>query len=256
MKNFALLIIALICPSLFAQNNIIQLEEVTITKSQHNAAKKIIRNVKKRLRNNFNTHEKLYRVNQTAVVNDNDTVINNNMVVMFVIKSLDNNFTKTIIKDDANKLFRSSLFFQGYDDYRDSPEYWISQVLYNKNLNILGFDFFNNTAGYNFKITYDEKFITVSFTSDDMYSGFFICERETFNLQTLSFKNSDAYPFDVSNSDNGKKTGLKKWIYEVESSTIEFRTDESDKICLANVTVLEKISGYFFEKYFSTRQKI
>lgn len=249
MKKISLFFLLLFSQHFFSQDTITQLEEVIVVGSYKKDIKKIVKNIKKRIKDDVEVSQKLYEVKEISIFDNEDTLINNSLQINLMSKSFDNNFTKKNIETDKNLLFKDLEFFKKYSDYRDSPEFWLCEVLYKKNLNVLGFDFFNDFATYDFDIKYDENFITINFTSTDMYSGFFVCDRYNYNLKTISYKNSSPYPFFVSYNDNGIKKGLKKWNYISEITTIEFGTNELNKIYIKSLNATEVIFDYVFEKY-------
>lgn len=227
----------------------LKLKEVVVVKSYKSNAKKIFKKIKKQLKNNFETTERKYRINEISIYNQKDTLIYKDAHYNFNIKSLDDNFSKKIIEDEENIIFRNENFFKKYNEFRDSPEFWISNILYIKSLKVLNYDILKNYSKYELDISYDDDVIYVKFHSTDMYSGYLICDRNTFNIKKIFFKNSIQYPFTQLFSDNGKKKGLKSWNYLVESLTIEFETNQLNQLYIKSFSNNEVINDYFYERY-------
>lgn len=249
MKNYILYYFLLLSFSLYCQDSIRNLKEVIILGTSENSVKEIIKNIKKSCKKNFEFGEKLYHVDQFSILNNNDTILNTSKEVNFFIKSLDNNYTKKNIVNENNLDFKKVDFFNKYKNDKDSPTFWLSEVLYRKNFNVLRFDFFNNLSDYTFEINYNEDRINIHFKSVEMYEGYFVCDSRNFNLIMISFKNSIPYPFYVSENDNGKKISLKKWNYKIESTYIEFENNNTNQFFIKNLTSTEEINNYTFEKY-------
>jgi hypothetical protein len=248
MKKLIFALILLFINISFGQDTI-RLTEVVVVKPYKKDYSKIIKKIRKTLKNNFEAKERNYRVNEISICDEKDTLLYIDALFNFNIKSLENNFTKNLVSKDDNKIFRDELFFNKYSEYRDSPEFWISSIMFRKSLNVLGFDFFKNYSKYEIEISYEKDIICVKFHSKEMYSGYLICDSKNYNLKKLYFKNPSEYPFSASHSDNGKKKGLKTWDYLIETTTIEFNSNNSNMIYVSNFTTNELKTNYFYEKY-------
>ncbi|WP_396179851.1 hypothetical protein [Flavobacterium sp.] len=189
MKNLKFLLLFLLLYStqrILAQDSIIHLNEVQVKHYKPRDVKKVIKSIKKRLQSNYLNEQKAYTVVQQSLLNNKDTLINIDANYYFNIKSLNNNFTKTIIDSLKNQKYVNRNFFEKYDDYSDSPFRWISEVLINKNLNVSSFEFFNYISEYNYDINVVQNTLYISFFTEDGFTGFLICDKKNYNLTLLS----------------------------------------------------------------------
>jgi hypothetical protein len=252
MKNLQFLPLFILLYStqfILAQDSIIQLQEVQVKHYDTKDVKKIIKSIKKNLQNNYLNDQKAYTMVQQSLLNDKDTLININATYYFNIKSLNNNFTKTIIDSIKNQKYINRDFFEKYDDYSDSPFRWVSEVLINKNLNVAGFEFFNYISEYVYDISVNQNTLHISFFTEDGFTGFLICDKKNYNLIKIAFKNSQPYPFTVSRSDNQSRKTLKSWTYSIVDTVIDFSENEKKQMFIKSVTSTEVISDYQFEKF-------
>ena len=249
MKIFLIILFLGLIQCSFGQDSIILLNEVTINKSAEKDLEKIIKSIKKNLKKNYQIEQKEFKIKQFSLLNSKDTLISNELTCFFNINSLDNNFSKKETKTKNNYAYKKIDFFDAYEEAKDSPEYWISEVLIRKNLNIVAFDFFNSFQDYKFEIKTEENLVTVCFLSEEMYSGFFTYDKRNYNLHRISFSSSQPYPFIVSNNDNGQKRGLKSWTYTIENTIIDFTENSQKQISLKSIISTEEIKDYSSIKY-------
>jgi len=249
MKKALLLILLFLFQFSYGQDSIIALNEVTVNKSAEKDIKNIIKKIKKNLKRNYESNTKEFSVKQIAILDKSDTLININRIYSFDIKSLDNNFSIKLVENKDNQFYRNKAFFDTYEEHSDSPEHWISESLIRKNLDIERFDFFNTLSDYQFLIKTEGHLITVQFTSDEYYSGYFIYDKNNYNLHHISFSNSKPYPFTASLSANGKNKVFKKWNYNTEEVTIQFTENNQNQIAIKSIICTVEIDDYYFEKY-------
>jgi 6-pyruvoyl-tetrahydropterin synthase len=252
MKNlqFILLLVLLnFNQFIFSQDTIIQLQEVQVKHNNTKDLKKIIRKIKKNLQNNYLNEQKVYTVSQKSLLNDKDTLISINASYSFNIKSLENNFAKTLIDSIKNHKYINRNFFDKYDNYSDSPFRWISEVLLNKNLNVAGFEFFNYISEYTYEIKLYENTLEITFTTEDGFNGYLFCDKKNYNLIKIAFKNTQPYPFTASSIDNQSRKTLKSWTYLIVDTSIDFSENEDKQIFIRSITSKEVMSDYQFEKF-------
>lgn len=233
----------------FAQDSIVELQEVQIKQYNAKDVKKIIKSLKNNLEKNYENEQKTYIVLQHSILDNKDTLINMNAAYNFNIKSLNNNFTKTKIETIENKNYVDHVFFEKYDDFSDSPYRWISDVLINKNLNAAGYEFFNYISEYVYSVDLKQNMLHISFFTEDGFTGYVICDKKSYNLVKIAFKNSQPYPFTVSRTDNQSRKTLKNWTYSIVDTVIDFSENQKKQIFIKSLTSTEVISEYQFEKF-------
>jgi hypothetical protein len=104
MKKLIFALILLFINISFGQDTI-RLTEVVVVKPYKKDYGKIIKKIRKTLKNNFEAKERYYRVNEISICNEKDTLLYIDALYNFNIKSLENNFTKDLVNKDNNKIF-------------------------------------------------------------------------------------------------------------------------------------------------------
>lgn len=246
-----LLTIFFINGNLYAQIEDTELDELVIERMSKQNIADVIREIRKKLYNNYTTEHYHYLVeNQSMIQIDDctDSLFDIRLLYNVQLDLKQKKINKSIVKSEENKENLNPNYFSLYPGANDSPLYWLSEFVLRKYVNVVELDFFINVQDYHYDRSRSGKNIRVDFSAPGLYYGYFIHDSE-YNLTEIEFELDEPYPINHSQSKNGKFMFQKNWIYQAELLRIKFGLNAKKRLYIQSLEAKEKIINYNFLRH-------
>lgn len=219
----------------------------------------IIKKIKFNLRNNYNLGTLNYLTEHFSVKDDKDTLMNRKMINNLDLKILSQSNIKSLLLNSPNNPFHTDTSpYSRFQTSASNSDYWLALSIFYSSLKVIDFDFFDTKRSYKYKISREEKITTVTFTSDQYYSGYFSFNNTNYNLIRIAFKNTNPYDYySWGHQNNSSDFEFKsKWKYNRMTVLLDFGETEAGRLLLKKLDAMEELTQFEFKRYSTESNRV